>query len=180
MKNKVIVTIIFLTLLSCTDKQTEKNVVCRSNIYNKVQDLINANEYIISTEEYYKKEDLQKYLKTLKKINDLKYEIIVASGGIIPETNELANGCKIGNENYFEIYQRSNVFKLIEEIDVDEEINGLEEIFYSNLKRSFSDNYTFTQEYFLETSTTSIVLEISFIELEMYQVLFYHEPHCYD
>ncbi|PTB96004.1 hypothetical protein C9994_09295 [Marivirga lumbricoides] len=180
MKNILLVTLIISILLSCNNKEDLKNDVCRSDIFNKVQNLINANEYIVNTEEYYSRQELKKYLNILKDINDLKYEIIVTSGGIKPENNELANGCKRGDDNYFGIYQRSDVFKLIEEIDIDGEINGLEEIFYSNLKRNFSDKYKYTQEYFLETSTTSIVLDISFIELEMYQVLFYHEPHCYD
>lgn len=180
MKNTILITLLVTTLLSCSNNENLKNDVCSSNIFNKVQNLINANEYIVQTEDYYRGQELQKYLDILKDISDLKYEIIVSSGGIKPENNELANGCELGNLNYFEIYKRSDIFKLVEEINIDGEIDSLEEIFYSNLKRNFNDEDRYTQKYFLNATTTSIILDISFIELEMYQILFYHQPHCYD
>lgn len=180
MKNTFKILLAVINLLSCDNKSDFKEDVCSSRIFNKVQDLIYANEYIVVTEDYYKSSEFDEYLNILDDLKDLKFKIIVASGGLNPDDLNLANGCKKGGEDYFKIYQSSAIFSLIEEISVEEEISDFDEIFNSYLKTSFSEEYLYTEKYFLENSTAKIAIDLSFVELEMYQILFYHYPHCKD
>lgn len=148
MKNSIVILVIFLIILSCDNKSTSKEDVCSSNLFKRVENLLLANEYIVNTEDYYRKPELKKYLNILKDIKDFKYEIIVASGGIKPENNELAYGCKKGDENYFEIYQSSAISSLVKEIDISEDVNSFDEIFNSNLIVNFNDKYLYTKSIF--------------------------------
>jgi hypothetical protein len=175
--NRIILYIIIVVIsFSCENKSTKK--ACNSGLYKKVENLIFGNEFVVKSEGFYSKTELKRYLTAIKNINDLKYKIIVASGGIDPDDYNIMNGCKHGGEIYYNIYQESAIFEEINKIDVQGEIDSFDKIFEANLDTFFNNSNMFSKKYFEENSTTAIALDISLIELEMYGVLFYHHPHC--
>lgn len=179
MKKTTFVFLCILVIFSCNTRKNKKNEICDSGLFLKLNGLVYTNEYIVNENIIYNIEEIKDYINIIKKLNNLKMDLITMSGGLSPEKLDIAYPCKYATSDYFLKFKNSDLLKAVKSHSSNSKDSEFESLFFSKLKRNFLEaKNDFSDYYFLNSTVEKIIIDLTIIELEMYEILFYHYPPC--